>query len=258
MSKELLEKVRKLNSVLAESTTGILAYADLSEMLSSIVESNVYIIDGNGTVLGFYCINEEDSSLLKDMNGADKVPHEDNRNFLEFKNTSINLIGDDLIKIFGHSYIQRDKFHTIIPIFCGGERLGTLLLARYEKQFTEEDVILCECGATVVGVQILRVREISRVRERNLRMGVEMALETLSYSEKDAFEHILSNIEDEDEMIIVASKIAHQHGMTNSVIVNALKKLESAGLLETKSLGMKGTYIKILNPYLREAMEKLK
>ena len=31
------------------------------------------------------------------------------------------------------------------------------------------------------------------------------------------------------------------------MIVNALKKMESAGLLETKSYGVKGTHIKILN-----------
>ena len=57
-----------------------------------------------------------------------------------------------------------------------------------------------------------------------------------------------------DETILVASKVAVQYKLTNSVIVNALKKLESAGILETKSLGMKGTYIRILNPFLRETV----
>ena len=30
--------------------------------------------------------------------------------------------------------------------------------------------------------------------------------------------------------------------------------MESAGILETKSLGMKGTYIKVLNPYLKNSL----
>ena len=34
----------------------------------------------------------------------------------------------------------------------------------------------------------------------------------------------------------------------------AQKKLESARILETKSLGMKGTYIKVINPYLKEVL----
>ncbi len=31
------------------------------------------------------------------------------------------------------------------------------------------------------------------------------------------------------------------------MIVNALRKLESAGVIESRSLGMKGTYLKVLN-----------
>ena len=58
----------------------------------------------------------------------------------------------------------------------------------------------------------------------------------------------------EDEDVIVASKIAAKYKLTNSVIVSALKKMESAGILETKSLGMKGTYIKVVNPYLKKTL----
>jgi transcriptional pleiotropic repressor len=54
----------------------------------------------------------------------------------------------------------------------------------------------------------------------------------------------------------VASKIADRARITRSVIVNALRKLESAGVIESKSLGMKGTHIKILNAHLIEEMKK--
>jgi transcriptional pleiotropic repressor len=47
-------------------------------------------------------------------------------------------------------------------------------------------------------------------------------------------------------------------GITRSVIVNALRKFESAGVIESRSLGMKGTYIKVLNPYLLEQLSKKK
>ncbi len=40
--------------------------------------------------------------------------------------------------------------------------------------------------------------------------------------------------------VIVASKVADRVGITRSVIVNALRKLESAGVIESRSLGMKG------------------
>ena len=47
--------------------------------------------------------------------------------------------------------------------------------------------------------------------------------------------------------ILVASKIADRVGITRSVIVNALRKFESAGVIESRSSGMKGTYIKVVN-----------
>ena len=80
---------------------------------------------------------------------------------------------------------------------------------------------------------------------------------TLSYSEVEAAINILGEL-DGDEGLLVASKIADRVGITRSVIVNALRKFESAGVIESKSLGMKGTYIKVLNEYLLEEIEKLK
>ena len=59
------------------------------------------------------------------------------------------------------------------------------------------------------------------------------------------------------EGIVVASKIAKNADITRSVIVNALKKFESAGLIETHSNGMKGTHIKIKNETLLSMMNLL-
>lgn len=127
-------------------------------------------------------------------------------------------------------------------------------MTRYDRPFTDEEIVLCEYGATVVALEIQRKLQLEKAHERSLRMSCEMALDTLSFSEKDALIKIMKSFE-EDETILVASKLAVQYKLTNSVIVNALKKLESAGILETKSLGMKGTYIRILNPFLRETVD---
>ena len=47
-------------------------------------------------------------------------------------------------------------------------------------------------------------------------------------------------------------------GITRSVIVNALRKFESAGVIESRSSGMKGTYIKVLNDVVFDEIEELK
>ena len=82
--------------------------------------------------------------------------------------------------------------------------------------------------------------------EARSKAVVQMAINSLSYSELEAIEHIFEELNG-NEGLLVASKIADRVGITRSVIVNALRKLESAGVIESRSLGMKGTYIKVLN-----------
>ena len=85
---------------------------------------------------------------------------------------------------------------------------------------------------------------------------VKAAFNTLSFSELEAIIHIFDEL-DGDEGILVASKIADRVGITRSVIVNALRKFESAGVIESRSSGMKGTYIKVLNDYVFTELERI-
>ena len=150
-----------------------------------------------------------------------------------------------------------DKIVTIIPINSAGERLGTLVIARYGRNFTEEDLVLAEYSATIVGMEILRAKNEEIEEESRKKAVVQMAIGTLSYSELEAMEHIFKEL-DGDEGLIVASKVADRVGITRSVIVNALRKFESAGVIESRSLGMKGTHIKILNDKLLEELQKVR
>ena len=94
--------------------------------------------------------------------------------------------------------------------------------------------------------------------EENRKVSViHSAISTLSYSEMEAIVHIFEEL-DGMEGILVASKIADRVGITRSVIVNALRKFESAGVIESRSSGMKGTYIKVLNDSVYEEIEKIK
>ena len=86
---------------------------------------------------------------------------------------------------------------------------------------------------------------------------VQLAIGTLSYSELEAVDHIFNEL-DGNEGLLVASKIADKVGITRSVIVNALRKFESAGVIESRSLGMKGTHIKILNEKLVDELKKIR
>ena len=86
---------------------------------------------------------------------------------------------------------------------------------------------------------------------------VKSAINTLSFSELAAISHIFDEL-DGKEGILVASKIADRVGITRSVIVNALRKFESAGIIESRSSGMKGTYIKVLNDVVFDELDRIK
>lgn len=100
------------------------------------------------------------------------------------------------------------------------------------------------------------VNEESAEENRKMQI-VKSAINTLSFSELEAITHIFEELEG-SEGILVASKIADRVGITRSVIVNALRKFESAGVIESRSSGMKGTYIKVLNDVVFDELEKVR
>jgi transcriptional pleiotropic repressor len=152
--------------------------------------------------------------------------------------------------------VYKGKISTIIPVLGGSTRVGTLVLAKFGVDFTPGDLIVGEYGATIVGMEILRERADRAEVEARKKAAVQIAVGTLSYSELEAVEHIFEEL-GETEGHLVASKIADRVGITRSVIVNALRKFESAGVIESKSLGMKGTYIRVLNEYLLDELRRM-
>ena len=134
---------------------------------------------------------------------------------------------------------------------------GTLFVYRIDEPYDIDDIILCEYGTTVVGLEMMRsVNEENEEETRKIQI-VRSAISTLSFSELEAIIHIFDELSG-TEGILVASKVADRVGITRSVIVNALRKFESAGVIESRSSGMKGTYIKVTNDVIFSELDALK
>ncbi len=254
---DILSKVRKLNWLLQESPTGAFSFNEMCGILSDMLDANVYVANVRGKVLGVaYKIKSDSPTMIDSETGNELFPAEYNDEFMKLDQTAANLTGDRVLEIFKYDYDTADKLHTVIPILGGGKRWGTLIMVRHEPEFSDEDLVLGEIGATVVGLEIQRRKtEEEEAEERQVSM-VRMAIGTLSYSEVEAVQQIFAELEG-DEGLLVASKIADRSGITRSVIVNALRKLESAGVIESRSLGMKGTRIKILNDKFKDELERM-
>ncbi|MBB5323681.1 transcriptional pleiotropic repressor [Anoxybacillus tepidamans] len=255
----LLQKTRKINAMLQKAAGKPVNFKEMAETLCEVIEANVFVVSRRGKLLGFAIKQSIENERMKKMLEDRQFPEEYTNNLFNITETSPNL--DINSEYTAFPVENRDLFKTglttIVPINGGGERLGTLILSRLDREFDDDDLILAEYGATVVGMEILREKAEEIEEEARSKAVVQMAISSLSYSELEAIEHIFEEL-DGTEGLLVASKIADRVGITRSVIVNALRKLESAGVIESRSLGMKGTYIKVLNDKFLTELEKLK
>lgn len=255
----LLDRTRMLNKILQKTGTEPVVFDDICKLLSDVLNCNVYISSRKGKVLGYNFSTGFECDVVKERIVNEKrFPEQYNNKLLNIHETLSNLTNQ------GYCVFEEDKscgienkLTTIVPIIGNRERLGTLLIARFDEAFTDEDLVLSEYSATIIGLEILRAKHDEIEEEARKKAVVQLAIGTLSYSELEAVEHIFNEL-DGSEGLLVASKIADKVGITRSVIVNALRKFESAGVIESRSLGMKGTHIRILNEKLLDELKKIK
>lgn len=253
MSVQLLDKTRKINKLLHNNNSSKVVFNDICEVLTGILDSNILVISKKGKVLGSSVCKgvEELQELIVDEVGG-YIDAELNERLLGILSTKENVNLETL------GFGDESKSTSIItPIDIAGERLGTLFEYRCETEYDIDDIILTEYGTTVVGLEMMRsVNEESAEEARKVAI-VKSAISTLSFSELEAITHIFDEL-DGNEGILVASRIADRVGITRSVIVNALRKFESAGVIESRSSGMKGTYIKVVNDVVFDELAELK
>ncbi|MGY3765182.1 GTP-sensing pleiotropic transcriptional regulator CodY [Vagococcus vulneris] len=257
----LLSKTRMINELLqrenALTLNSDLPYSQIAATLGDILDCNVYIVDRLGSMKGIMIVHNINNERVQDMLREQRLPHDYIQLISQLTMTkeNIGINSDSTVFPIELRSELNDAYTTIIPIYGAGERLGTIALGRIGRKFSADDLVLAEYSATVVGMQILYQQSRDLEGELREKTAVQMAIKTLSFSELKAVKAIF------DELVgtegrITASTIADKIGITRSVIVNALRKLESAGVIESRSLGMKGTYIKIVNRFFKGELEE--
>ena len=254
MSVQLLDKTRKINKLLHNNNSSKVVFNDICAVLTEILDSNVLVVSKKGKILGVSKCDHvrEIHELITEAVGShiDSMLNERLLSVLSTKeNVNLETLGFSADAVEGCQAI-------ITPIDIAGERLGTLFIYKQDATYSIDDIILAEYGTTVVGLEMLRSVSEEVEQERRKKGIVDSAISTLSFTEHKAVLHILEELEG-NEGVLVASKIADRFGITRSVVVNALRKLESAGVVETRSSGMKGTYIKVVNDFIFDEITKL-
>lgn len=255
MSVQLLDKTRKINRLLHNNNSSKVVFSDFCDVLKDVLGSNVLVVSKKGKVLGAgQCLGVEPIHELIDYQVGSHIDTMLNERMLSILSTKENV---NMQTLGFSSEIAKEYQAIVTPVEIAGERLGTLFIYKKNESYEIDDIILSEYGTTVVGLEMLRSVNEESAEEIRKEQIVQSAISTLSFSELAAILHVFDELEG-IEGILVASKIADRVGITRSVIVNALRKFESAGIIESRSSGMKGTYIKVVNDVIFDELAEIR
>jgi transcriptional pleiotropic repressor len=255
---KLLDSTRKINRILYGNQNGtqsdgqqsVISFNELAKALGESIDASIRVISQKGKVLGVYESEKVDklNEMISDVRGK-YIDLSLNERFLNILSTQENM----LVQSLGFEGVEEKGYKAqVCPLFITGERLGTLFVYQNEGDFSINDTVLCEYTSTVIGLIMLSSVDKEIAEERRKQSVVKSSMATLSYSEVEAIKRIFEELNGNKEGLLVASKIADKAKITRSVIVNALRKLESAGIIKSKSSGMRGTYIHVLNDAIFE------
>ncbi len=239
----MLERMKQYLQLLQQMTADV-DFNELCEAFrSGMPGSSVYILGRKGNVLG-YSLEE----------GFDSMPFDSGWIFTGVASDDIQSLANRVADI---SVQEGDNGESIMvsPIIGGDERVGSILCVRRAAEFSAQDQDVARIASITLGMIISRVIHDRQEDKAAQTRSARSAINSLSYSEIIAMQKIFEELNG-DEGLLVASRIADEAEITRSVIVNALRKLASANVIESRSLGMKGTYLRVLNPEIRKEFEK--
>lgn len=255
---KILNKIQELSLLLRDPNNQV-DFHDVADFLSKVMSCNVYIVDRQGKILG-YAVQEPSltEEWINILTQEKRFPGDFNKHLSRVDQTVMNLQDKKPFFVFSPEENEsfRSKYISITPVIGSRERQGTLVFARTNEPFNEEDMVLAEYSAAIVALNIVYSRQQHKDEEERLRSLAHLATESLSFSELQAAKYLIDAVGNTSDGMVVSSQIADEHGLTRSVIVNSIRKLESAGTIESRSLGMKGTHVQVRNPYVREEITR--
>ena len=248
---QVLTKSRAIAAVLHDSTEEKVAFNEVCSALSDAIDSDCFVLSRKGKILGTAVIdNGVTSKTVLNGNKGTVIDKAVNDPILLITATKELTKGDDWTKGIPDGF-----FVMVVPIVMKGIRIGTLIVSRDREKFEDEDIILAEYAATVVGLEMENSMA-GELAEENRKISTARAsISSLSDDEVNAAFKIFEELSFMDG-VVLAGNVAEKSGIPITVLVGALRKFEKAGLIQTKSSGMKGTYIHILNDAIIEEIQK--
>ena len=249
----LLAKIQELNSIFNKSLTTFTPLASLCDRMCNIIGCNIYVFDSEGNIFAysvadkFECPYTEQSLREKILPSyfIDIIDMMENAVIGQHEKIPICTYADVKICEFD------DRYYSLYPIYLNYQKTAGMLLIRYGTNFSQTDNILCEYASAIISLEIFQQRQLEIQQKSLEQAAVKLAVGSLSFSELRSVSAVLEKLEGMEGHIFL-NEIAEECYATHSTVSGALKKLEAAGVISTKSQGVKGNYVKITNQKLYE------
>lgn len=250
---DIIGKIQELNNLFQHSVEDMVSLQQFCDRLSHMLRANIYIFFQNGEIL-CYSLCAKYDCCYSDISLRDRMLPQKYKSIFDGVERSVFNVYEktptctckDVDKC-----IYSERFFSIVPIYYYAMNVtkAGMLMMRYGSSFEQEEEILCEYTAMLVSLELFYQNKNSIKEEAMQIAGSQIAVKYLSIGELNAAKVILEQI-DNDEGSLLLVKVADQAFVTQSVVSNALKKLESAGVISTRSCGVKGKYVKVNNKYV--------
>lgn len=253
----IVSKIHRLNTVFSRSATTFIPLDALCDELCGIIGCNIYLFNTNGHIFAYSVAQKFLCPYTKCSLENEELPQY-YMDFFSKNNMSITDMYEEHPKCTYADVkhcLFRNRYYSMYPIFSAFKKVAGILFIRYEEPFSESDKILCEYTCAIVSIEMLRQGQ-EKIQHLSMEAAkAKLAVNSLTFSEKKAARAILEAIKGDSGEVFLNS-IACKTYTTPSTVSGALKKLELATLIVTRTRGVKGKYIKILNQNLRSELEE--
>lgn len=113
---------------------------------------------------------------------------------------------------------------------------------------TDTEDVSSSAALEVINRGVSAIMKLSLVENEDKPLTKEEFFKQLTHAEERAFMSIIDSIGSEGNITI--SKLVDKYGISRPVYNNLIKKMKENKVAEVLNMGMKGTYIKIINPLL--------
>ena len=253
---DLITKIRQLNSIFEKSTTEFLPLDALCKELSDIIESNIYVFTPDGVIIAYAIARKfvcpySDANLFKNT----LLPAYYLYLFRSCDTTIFSRYEDIPSCTYAdvEECLFRRRYYSLYPIHSNNVKSAGMLLIRYGSNFVPSDTVLCEYASAIVSLWLMHEKQIENQQRVAEMESAQLASKALSFSELQAANTVMQELESEEGHVFF-NLIAAKAYVTQSIVTSALKKLESAGVIQTQVHGAKGKSVRVSNPYLKQEL----